>query len=342
MKPHRIFYLLFVVLYASCSHHPALNVPDSVDRNTDNADIQIPGTQFFMAMPPNFIIDSANSSLILDTVSHLGVPSAAKAFAGDSITKISFTEYAPADFTTNFNLLRHAMDSLLGHKLGIYYNKTFQLEGYKAIIYYYPDRRKGSDWITLFFGDESFFGKVEARFPSDNVQRRDQIVESLLTLYRKPEIQINEAGFMPFTIDLSHTDFSFFRKIDRSYLFTPKGKAESGLTFSDVIELTRLTLDTPKSISQLAFTKAEHIRSRDKGRFTFSDPVYQRSKVGKDSVVEFVMRDKYQDLNGCFYVRMQGDSIHPLEMIVCLLHDTDRCLKEVQTAANALTLKDQH
>jgi hypothetical protein len=345
MTTYRICSWLLVVFYAlillpGCGPDTDLKIPDSVSPGASNTDRQIPGTQLFMTPPRQFVLDSVHSGLILDTESHMGVPSAAMAIKGDSGTRIDVGYYPGINFTSRFMALRDKTDSLVKKVFGgTHYIKSFHLASYKAFIYDYADTVAGKEKIFMAFGDKFFMGSALACFSATNTQRRQEIVESLLTLYRDEDVKENDSLSKPFTLDLSATEFAYDKKLGAAYIYTVGGVAFDVHNTDDLISVTPLVPHLKPTL--FGYIKAivyNYQHNSQKAVRAFPGAI-KGMQTSRDSAYESIGDITIDGAKGKLYIKVAGTTKDPVSLIAVMFHDVDKRLTEVQQAASTFDMK---
>lgn len=342
MNRFRLIPLIFVVLYASCTNNHSLNVPDMVGPSRSSEDAQVPNSQLFLTIPSGFIWDSANDRLILDTVSHLGGPSEAMRVPGDTGTHIDLISYRAEDYKKHLSVYHHRMDSIAHAGGEVFYSKEFQMGSSLAILYYYRSPIKGKESISLMSGDNHNIAWATAVFSATNYHRRDQILQSLLSIYRDEEEGEN-ANTLPFTLDLSGAGFSYYKKVNNVYVYTMGGdNPNDGKTDADVVTVTVLEPHVQPYLAQYLLVMRKNIGQHPREDVEISSGPMTGRLTGKDSTYEMICGLKMIGLPGKFYLRVTGDTAHPIALIAFILHDVDKRLKEVQNAAHTFEVKEHH
>lgn len=334
--------LVIALLIAGCSGcrfslkdligHDAhdLHIGDMVVPPRSAYDKQLPGTKLFARTPLTAIIDSAGQRIIKNKQSYIDY------------------YYDPGrDFAEKSSGIIREMDSVTRLlPASVYYTRDFHMGSCRAILYYTKSRLPGKDQFILYFGDKHFTASASAQFSPDDTEDRDILLKTLLSFYLDEDATEDISSRLPYTLDLSHSDFLYCTHTYYGFFYTVHGKGRPEAQLNrDQFMITFLNNTRGRSDSAGHPITLED-RSADLLGMIKNTGVHivqsgeRKTVVGGEPAWEGNGYMALGDSVGMFYTLATGDPHHPLCLISLLYHDPVRRLAQVRGIARSLRLKE--
>lgn len=335
---------------------------------TDNSpdDVKIPGTPLRISPPRGFILDSAQSRLVVsmlkedtaglkkrdksndppagydplvgtDTANSRPVKDSFPFRTTDPDANIVVGYQHNVNFKENMVRNHRYLDSSTEAEGRLYYSKEFRVNDAPSLLYYYFSKAASKDVLYLIVGDEDDVFTAKAVFAPGSVPERKAILRSLLTLHR--DLSFLDTTGMPFTMDFTGSDYELFnasiskgiyRYIARNYS-TNAGNAFIDVYYQDQETGMRQKENTEELMNFYLYKHNEklEVESGDlRQTITSRGPIYY-----------FTLPYKFQGKKGIIYGRTVGDKSHVYSFVAFLSGEVDKQLKEAQQIASTFRLR---
>ncbi len=285
----RVVILGLVMGLTSCNEAKKINlaIPDKVKIKKEGKHQQLPGTKIFIVGPENYELIG---SLIR--------------FQKDDSTFIQAVE-TPVNFTEQKAKGIQAFEEAKG--LSSSYQKEFKLGDYDAFLIYGPDnKRPGCDQILLLFGDKEFGAMIVGEIPRNNEKTRQEVLAALLTAYVDKSATADYSALQNFTVDVSKSEFRFFRNASQTFLYTIDGKGDFNIPFQD--EIMIMTLPPMDNFdARKAYAQSMIQRYKNDG-ISIPDFEEKEIKINSESAYEITFTGEFQGKSVKVYQVVTGDN----------------------------------
>lgn len=293
-----------------------LHVADIVQPPRSGYDRQLPATKLFGDFPLTAVIDSVHSRVILNPHLYInyaydpGIPFEVRQRAADSIARVN-----PG---------------------GIYYTHHFQMGSCKAVLYYGKSPTKGKDELILYFGDRAFTTCVEGGFISGDKDERKALLKTMLSFYRDEDATEDVSTLMPYTLDLTGTDFAYCTHTDYAFLYTIHGHGSPDINvgLDQVIVMSIAPVE-----GSIKNARAEAINMISQAGIVIVSNKDRMIDVGGVPSLEMEGRISVGENAGMFYVLLTGAPAQPICIIGVVYKDAGKRLGEVERMGRSFRLK---
>ena len=299
-----------------------LHVADIVQPPRSGYDRQLPATKLFADLPLTAVIDSVHSRVIVSPHSYIN-------YAYDP--GISFEERVLS--------LQHSADSITRVNPGsIYYTHHFQMGSCKAVLYYGKSQTKGKDELILYFGDRAFTAYAEGEFTSGDKDERKALLKTMLSFYRDEDATEDVSTLMPYTLDLTGTDFAYCTHTDYAFFYTIHGHGSPDVHVDhDQVIVTSLA-PVEGSIKN---ARSEAINMISQAGIVIMSNKDRMINVGGMPSLEMEGRISIGENAGMFYVLLTGAPAQPICIIGVVYKDVEKRLGEVERMGRSFKLKTE-
>jgi hypothetical protein len=217
-------FLIFIVcFFTDCNSHSqkqrSLAIPDTVLVSAKNGQRQVYGTHIFMNEPKDFNFDFSTNR-----------------FERNDSTYIKAVETPTASYSDKYNRFIQLIKEENINGFRTYYQKEFVLQNKKAIILYGLDKALTTEQIILLFGDEMGSTMLLSRFAVDDQNSKNEILKSLLSVYKADSATLGISSIQNYTIDMLNTEFKYNSTTLQMFFYTLNGLGDpSGKANQDVI-----------------------------------------------------------------------------------------------------------
>lgn len=295
-----------------------LHVADIVQPPRSGYDRQLPATKLFADLPLTAVIDSVHSRVILNPHSYID-------YVYDP--GISFEEKM-----RGLGAIDAVAKVIPG---GLYYSHHFQMGSCKAVLYYGKGRENREE-LFLYFGDKSFTTFVGGGFPAGDKEERKMVLKTLLSFYRDEDATEDASTLMPYTLDLTGTDFAYCTHTDYSFFYTIHGHGSPD-THADHDQLM-VTLVAPVTGS-IKNARSEAIDMISQAGIVIVSNKDRMINVGGMPSLEMEGQISVEENPGMFYVLLTGPPAQPFCIVAVVYKDAGKRLAEVERIARSFRFK---
>lgn len=297
-------------------------VADTVFQGRNASDKQLSGTQLFVNLLPGYDIDRRHSSIS----------------GGEAMIQC---HYSPGfDFRMYRDSVMVFMEKqVLNDCSRFYFYEPFYLGPYPALIYYYPTTDPDKDGISLFFGDRYFSAEADAIFYAHDSIVQAEIFTMLLSMYRDEDVPEDITNALPFTLDVSNSEFAYYNRMRNGYIYTIGGTHDGSKTGPEDYFVV-FSAEKPGSMSVRDYLEY-FIASNWRGApVMFGNHTCSQIKEGNPGAWETSGNVTLIGAPGKFYAAAVGSEGQVVVMVSFLFQDTDKRLREVREIAASLKPKD--
>lgn len=282
---------------------------------------KMPGTNFYVHVPDGFVIDSAQSLL-----------------AKDSTASLHFVYAAGENLYDPVAQLEKEAESKTGLSQHFYYDvRYFTLNGLQARMYYSPSDKPGKDRLLLIVSDKLFSAGAIADFPSGNLELKDSLLNSLLSISSADPTPPDIARLEPFTMDLASSEFAYCNQVGMAFFYTIGGVPNPG--FGTGIDQFMVVAPRPRNEESLQKNIKEVLQLYRSAQLSIQIYSVRPTYVREYPAYELEGNLRYHGAVGKVYLLAMGDRMQSLIFSALLYNNISHRLNEAIYIAHSLQFK---